>query len=101
MNRITLISTIIACFAGGQFASFEAKAQEASYDELTVFRLLQNQDYRGATDYLLAFYQRDSTDQAVLAQLAYSYRLANNLTEAEQFYRQLFRIDSTNVAVLS
>lgn len=101
MNRISLFHAVAVGMVYVLAGSPKANAQEAPYDEIKVFRLLQNQDYQGATDYLMPFYQRDSTNQEVLAQLAYSHRLANNLTEAERFYRQSFRVDSTNVGVLS
>lgn len=101
MDWIFYFKMAVVCMVFVTAASLGAKGQEVPYDELKVFRLLQNQDYKGATDYLVPFYERDSTNLDVLAQLAYSHRLSNNLTEATWFYRQSFRIDSANVGVLS
>lgn len=91
--NILLISILTTC-------SY-AFPKDSPYNELTLFRYFQNQNYQGAVDYLMPYYDQDSLNLDVVNQLAYSYRLANNLTAAMDFYTRSFQIDSMNVGVLS
>src|SRR5690606_10599173 len=89
------------CLASVGFFVAAAQVQEVPYDEMRLLRLLQNREYAAVTAYLMPFYERDSTNQDVLAQLAYSHRLSNNLPESISFYERLLGLDSTDVRVLS
>lgn len=100
MKNIFGFKMILICHLFAVLSCVCAQGQEPPYDELKLFRFLQNQDYKGATDYLMPFYERDSLNMDVLAQLAYSHRLSKNLTVAERFYWQSFQLDSTDVGVL-
>ena len=85
----------------GIFLNGYAIAQSGNnVDNEKLLEFYQTQRYAEAAAYLESAYQSDSLNQKSLSQLAYAYKMAGKLPQAENNYLKLLQLDSANAPVL-
>ena len=94
MRKLILVLTAIFSLGSAFAQSTDGIDQEKLLD------LYQTQRYAEAADYLESTYQQDSIKPKELSQLAYAYKMAGKLPQAEKSYLRLLELDSTSMPVL-
>ncbi len=75
-------------------------AQERQPNNDKLLELYQTHQYREAAAYLKSFYPDTVSDPSILNRLGYCYRMAGDHRQAEQYYLQLYALDSLDVSTL-
>src|SRR5262245_44441297 len=94
MKRTALLFCITLAMA------LQATAQTNTIDKNKVMLFFQDQDYEEAISYLSPLAVADSTNTQVLGYLAFAYSMNDNDILAKKYYRQLYAVDSNNLAAI-
>lgn len=70
-------------------------------DRNIIMDYFQNQQFSEAIDYLNPALEADSTNITVLSWMGYANYMNDNKPAAEQYYEDIFRLDSANIPALS
>jgi len=93
--RNLLLLLLIICF------HYQGMGQSSNTpDNEKLLELYQTQRYAEAAQYLESTYQPDTSDPKELSQLAYVYKMAGKLPEAEKSYLKLLELDSSQITTL-
>ena len=72
-----------------------------SPDQTVIMDYFQNQQFAEAIDYLSPALTADSANITILSWMGYANYMNDNKQTAEQYYRDIFRLDSNNIPALS
>ncbi|MGG9963132.1 hypothetical protein [Ferruginibacter sp. SUN106] len=90
---------LMLCFATILFVC--GAGAQANFDKNKISDFFQNQQYEEAINYLTPLLDADPKNISLLGYIGYANYMNDNENAAEIFYRQIFDIDSANIAALS
>lgn len=76
-------------------------AAQTAFDKNKIADFFQNQQYEDAINYLTPLLDADPKDISLLGYMGYANYMNDNENAAEKYYRQIFDIDSVNIAAIS
>jgi tetratricopeptide (TPR) repeat protein len=97
-QALHLSKKIFLLFSIRLFSCVPIQAQDGKVEKNKVMDWFQSQEYIEAIAYLLPLAAEDSSNLQVLGYLGYAYYMNDDKQIAEQYYQQIYRIDSNSVS---